>query len=90
MEMYQQFKIVFIPDTTTYELWITDDEGEWGLSHMFTNRFETFTNDGNMIDNKHEDWAMVSEQILWEIDKLSYLGYEFIGIERAMPSIDNI
>ena len=50
---------------------------------MFTNRFETFTNDGNMIDSVHEDWGMVSEQILWEIDKLSYLGYEFIGIERA-------
>lgn len=86
MEMLQQFKIVFIPDTNTYELWITDDEGEWGLSYMFTNSFKTFTKDGNIIDidSERKDWGMVSEQILWEIDKLSYLGYEFIGIERNL------
>ena len=83
MEMLQQFKIVFLPDTNTYELWITDDEGEWGLSYTFNNSFKTFTKDGNIIDSERKDWGMVSEQILWEIDKLSYLGYEFIGIERA-------
>lgn len=89
MEIYQQFKIVFIPDTNTYELWITDDEGEWGLSYTLTNSFKTFTKDGNIIDSERKDWGMVSEQILWEIDKLSHLGYEFIGIERAITSIDN-
>ena len=78
MEKKKKFKIVFLPDTNTYELWIIDHNGEWGLSHMF----RTFTKDGNIIDNERKDWGMVSEQILWEMDKLNFLGYEFIGIEK--------
>ena len=80
MEKKKQFKIVFLPDTNTYELWITNDEGEWCLSHMF----RTFTNDGDIIDSECSHWCMVSEQIIWEMDKLNFLGYEFIGIERDL------
>ena len=86
MEKKKQFKIVFLPDTNTYELWINAINDGWGLSHTF----KTSTNDGNITDSEQVLWGTVSEQILWEMDRLNFLGYEFIGIERAMPSIDNI
>ena len=78
MEKKKKFKIVFLPDTNTYELWIIDHNGEWGLSHMFG----TFTLDGKVIESKYDSTAMINEGILWEMDYLESLGYEFIGIER--------
>ena len=87
MEMLQQFKIVFIPDTNTYELWCTDSKGKWDLGYTFN----TFTKDGNIIDSEHnDDWGMVSEHIIWEINYMIFLGYEFIGIERAQTTSYNI
>ena len=78
MEKKKQFKIVFIPDTNTYELWITDCEGEWSLSHIFG----TFTLDGKVIESKYDSTAMINEGILWEMHYLKSLGYEFIGIKE--------
>lgn len=77
MEKKKKFKIVFLPDTNTYELWINAIDDEWGLSYMFS----TFTRDGKVIESKYDSTAMISEGILWEMDYLKSLGYEFIGIE---------
>ena len=79
MEKNKKFKIVFLPDTNTYELWINAIDDEWGLSYMFS----TFTLDGKVIESKYDSTAMINEGILWEMNYLKSLGYEFIGIEEA-------
>lgn len=79
MEKKKKFKIVFLPDTNTYELWVNAINDEWGLSHVY----ETFTLDGKVIESKYDSTAMISEGIIWEMHYLKSLGYEFIGMEEA-------
>ena len=75
----KQFKLVFVSDNNTYELWFTDHTQECVQSHFYN----TFTLDGDVIESKYDGSAMINENILWEMNKLINLGYEFIGIERC-------
>ncbi len=75
----KRFKVVFKSQTNSYELWFTDHKGEWCLSAIYN----TFTIDGKAIESEYDDQAMISENALWGMDKLIYLGYKFIGIERS-------
>ena len=71
-------KVVFVEKTNTYELWFTDHTGKFDLGAMYA----TFTKEGDMIDYQYNDVALISENIMWEINKLVDLGYKFLGIER--------
>ena len=75
----KQFKLVFVSDNNTYELWFTDHTQEWVQSHIYN----TFTLDGDVIESKYDGSTMINENVLWEMNKLINLGYEFIGIERS-------
>lgn len=72
------FKIVFIEKTNQYEVWFTDHTGEM----QFSKGYCTFTKKGEMVDWPCNDVAFISENILWDINKLTDLGYKFVGIER--------
>lgn len=73
------FKVVFKSQTNSYELWFTDHKGEWVESFIYN----TFTIDGKAIESEYDDQAMISENALWEMNKLINYGYKFIGIERS-------
>lgn len=75
----KQFKVVFVNESNTYELWFTDHKGEWLQSCIYS----TFTIDGKVIESQCDGSAMINENILWEMNKLINLGYKFIGIEKA-------
>lgn len=75
----KQFKLVFVIDNNTYELWFKDYKNEWVQSIIYS----TFTLDGDVIVSKCDGPAMINENVLWEMNKLINLGYEFIGIERG-------
>lgn len=75
----KQFKFVFVSDNNTYELWFTDHKNEWYLSYIYS----TFTLDGDVIESKYDGSGMINENLLWEMEKLINLGYDFIGIERS-------
>lgn len=75
----KQFKFVFVSDNNTYELWFTDHKNEWHLSYIYS----AFTLDGDVIESKYDGSGMINENLLWEMDKLINLGYDFIGIERS-------
>ena len=77
----KQFKLVFVIDNNTYELWFKDYKNEWVQSIIYS----TFTldGDGDVIVSKYDGPAMINENVLWEMNKLINLGYEFIGIERG-------
>lgn len=75
----KQFKVVFVSANNTYELWFTDHESEWVQSYIYS----TFTLDGDVIESKYDGTAMINENILWRMNELINLGYEFIGMERA-------
>lgn len=75
----KQFKLVFRNEINTYELWFTDYKGEWCLSAIYY----TFDTDGNVIESEYNDPAMINENILWEMNKMTDLGYKFSGIERS-------
>ena len=75
----KQFKVVFVSNNNTYELWLIDHKGEWVLSYLYS----TFTLNGDVINSKYDGSGMINENILWEMNRLINLGYEFIGIERG-------
>lgn len=74
----KKFKIVFQKESNQYELWFTDHTGEFVMSSFYS----TFTKKGDLIDSPCDDVAFISENILWEFNKLTDLGYKFVGIER--------
>lgn len=74
----KEVKIVFYKDKNQYAVMITDHKGEWGLCSLYS----TFDNDGKVIEGKHDGLALMSENIVWEINKCMTLGWKFIGIER--------
>lgn len=78
MAKQKQFKVVFVQNTNQYEIWFTDHTGEFVMSMMYS----TFTKKGEMIDGSYDGTAFISENILWEFNKLTDLGYKFVGIER--------
>ena len=78
MTKQKKFKIVFIKNTNHYEIWSTDHTGEFDLSTIYY----TFTKTGEIIDDSYDNTALISENILWEINHLIDLGYKFVGIEK--------
>lgn len=76
--MKKVFKVVFVAETNQYEVWFTDHTGEFVMSSFYS----TFTNEGEVIDSSCDDVAFISESILWEINRLTDLGYKFVGIEE--------
>lgn len=77
----KQFKLVFVIDNNTYELWFKDYKNEWVQSIIYSTF--AFDEDGDVIVSKYDGVAMINENVLWEMNKLINLGYEFIGIERG-------
>ena len=77
--MKKQFKVVFKNESNTYEIWFKDHKDEWVESIIYY----TFTKDGKVIESQYDGTAMITENVLWEMNKLINLGYEFIGIEKA-------
>lgn len=73
----KRFKVVFKSQMNSYELWFTDNEGEWVKSIIYY----TFAKDGNIIKSRYVGNALIDEFALWEMNKLINLGYKFIGIE---------
>ena len=78
MTKQKQFKVVFVQNTNQYEIWFTDHTGEFVMSMMYS----TFTKKGEMIGGSYDGTALISENILWEINHLTDLGYKFVGIEK--------
>lgn len=74
----KKFKVVFVKDTNQYEVWFTDHTGEFVMSSFYS----TFSKKGDLIECSCDDTALFSENILWEFNKLTDLGYKFVGIER--------
>lgn len=77
--MRKQFKVVFKNESSTYELWFTDHKNEWVKSVIYY----TFDNDLKVIESQYDGPAVISESILWEMNKFINLGYKFIGIQKA-------
>ena len=75
-ETTNKFKIVYCRDVSTYTIWVTDDQGKWKCKDAMN----TFTNKGEIVEGKCDDWCMVSEKLLWIIDYWNTLGYRFSGI----------
>ncbi len=78
MTEQKKFKVVFVKELNMYEIWSTDYTGEMDFSVSYA----TFTKEGELIHSPCDDAAFISEDILWEFNKLVNLGYEFVGIER--------
>lgn len=76
--MKKVFKVVFVAETNQYEVWFTDHTGEFVMSSFYS----TFTKEGEVIDSSCDGVAFISESILWEINRLTDLGYKFVGIEE--------
>lgn len=76
--MKKVFKVVFVAETNQYEVWFTDHTGEFVMSSFYS----TFTKEGEVIDSSCDGVAFISENILWEINRLTDLGYKFVGIEE--------
>ena len=74
----KKFKVVFQKESNQYELWFTDHNDEFVMSSFYS----TFTKKGEVIDSSCDEVAFISENILWEFNKLTDLGYKFVGIER--------
>ena len=74
----KKFKVAFVKDTNQYEIWFTNHKGEMEFSVAYS----TFTKKGEVVDSSCDDVAFISENILWEFNKLTDLGYKFVGIER--------
>lgn len=74
----KKFKVVFLKERNQYEVWFTDHTGEFVMSSFYS----TFTNEGEVIDSSCDGVAFISESILWEINRLTDLGYKFVGIEE--------
>ena len=74
----KKFKVVFLKESNQYEIWFTDHTGEFVMSSFYS----TFSKEGDLIDSSCDDVAFISENILWDINKLTDLGYKFAGIEK--------
>lgn len=77
MENKLNFKLVFKRNINMYQLQYTDKYGEW-ISHSIDH---ALTKTGEPKDNTSKTgFGLVPERLLWDMDYLISLGYEFIGI----------
>lgn len=79
MENKLKFRLVFKRKINMYQLQYTDQYGEWIRQSI--DRARTFT--GEPKDNTSKPaFGLIAERLLWDMDYLRWLGYEFIGIEE--------
>ena len=72
-----KFRLVFKRKIAMYQLQYTDKYGNW-ISQSIDH---TFTKTGEPKDNTtNPGFGLITERVLWDMDYLRYLGYEFIGI----------
>lgn len=78
MENKLQFRLVFKRDINMYHLEYNDKYSIW---HCMSEE-PILTQTGEQKDNISEsEFGLISEKLLWDMDYLICLGYEFIGIE---------
>lgn len=79
MENKLQFRLVFRRNINVYQLEYTDKYGKW---HVHSND-HAMTKTGRPKDNNcNSGFGLIAERLLWDMDYLKTLGYEFIGIEE--------
>ena len=79
MESKLQFRLVFRRNINMYQLQYTDKYGNWNVQAID----HSLTKTGEPNDNtSNPGFGLISERVLWDMDYLRYLGYEFIGIEE--------
>lgn len=79
MENKLKFRLVFKRKINMYQLQYTDQYGNWNIQAID----HTFTKTGEPKENNvNPGFGLISERVLWDMDYLRYLGYEFIGIEE--------
>lgn len=79
MENKLKFRLVFKRNINIYQLQYTDQYGNWNIhsnDHALTKSGEPKNNTSNL------SFGLITERVLWDMDYLRYLGYEFIGIEE--------
>ena len=67
----RKFKLIYTGNI--YELWVTNFEGKWSKSEVYS--VEKVSNYG---------WQKIDERLLWSIESLIKAGYEFIGIDIVL------
>lgn len=79
MENKLKFRLVFKRNINMYQLQYTDKYGVWFVQ----DNIHTHTKTGELKDNTSNlGFGLITERLLWDMDYLRYLGYEFIGIEE--------
>ena len=79
MENKLKFRLVFKRNINMYQLQYTDKYGCW----IGQDNIHTLTKTGELKDNtSNPGFGLITERLLWNMDYLRYLGYEFIGIEE--------
>ena len=72
-----KFRLVFKRDINMYHLQYSDKYDIW---HCMSGE-PIFTKTGEQKDNASEpSFGLISEKLLWDMEYLRSLGYEFIGI----------
>ena len=74
MSKKKQFKIVFMKESNSYAVAFTDHDGEWAFSSTY---YSMSPADGTPAV------GMLNENIIWDIQKLAWLGYQFLGVETV-------
>ena len=72
------FKIVLDVSYNRYKIQLTDHTGEFVMSSFYSK----FSKKGEVIEGSCDDVSFISENILWDIKKLTDSGYKFAGIEK--------
>lgn len=78
MRKKKQFKIVFTKESNTYAVQFIDNKGEWATSVTYS----TFDMDGKLVQGP-QPVGLLNEDIIWDIQQLAWLGYEFLGVETV-------
>lgn len=79
MENKLKFRLVFKRNINMYQVQHTDKYGDW----IGSDNIQTLTSTGEPKDNtSNQGFGLITERVLWDMDYLRYLGYEFIGIEE--------
>ena len=79
MENKLKFRLVSKRNINMYQLQYTDKYGNWikqSNDKVLTKRGEPKDNTNNPV------FGLITERLLWDMNYLIFLGYEFIGIEE--------
>ena len=77
MDNKLEFRLVFKRKINMYQLQYTDKYGNWIIQSID----HTFTKTGAPKDHTtNPGFGLITERLLWDMDYLRWLGYEFIGI----------